>query len=155
MPTLKRRVQENYEEMGYAMPRKPVKAIPDLPWDLGDLSEGRLMQLYTQFTQWANYLNVQVAKAEAEEEDNEANVRTTEALFMARQSDAGVKLNDARALRDGDEDIQTARKELAVAKHTRKLTAVLLGNCERSAAACSRELTRRTTLAPHERRSST
>jgi hypothetical protein len=113
------------------------------------------MQLYSQFTQWANYLNVQVAKAEVDEEDLEAQVKGKEALFMAKQSDAGVKEHQARNLRDSDEEVQELRKSLATAKHVRKLTAVLLGNCERSASACSRELTRRTTLAPHERRSST
>lgn len=155
MPTIKRRVQDQYKVMGFAMPGKPEHPIPDLPWDLGDISESLLIQLYTQFTQWANYLNVQVAKAEAEEEDLEAQTRGKEALFMAAQADAGVKEHQARNLRDSDESIQELRKSLATAKHVRKLTAVLLGNCERSAAACSRELTRRTTLAPHERRSST
>jgi hypothetical protein len=141
--------------LGYALPSKPIHPIPDLPWDLGDLAEPLLMQLYSQFTKWANYLNVQVAKAEVDEEDLEAQVKGKEALFMAKQSDAGVKEHQARNLRDSDEEVQELRKSLATAKHVRKLTAVLLGNCERSASACSRELTRRTTLAPHERRSST
>lgn len=151
MPKLPTKHRET--ALGYVLPDRPVESIPDMPWDLGEITGDRLMKLYSQFTQWANYLSVQVAMADNTEEELEQDLKTAEALFMATQSDAGVKLNDARALRDGDESILTARKSLQVARHVRKLTSTLLGNCERSAAACSRELTRRTSGPYHERRS--
>lgn len=146
---------ERDEDLGYVLPAKPPRSIPDMPWDLGDISDDILMQLYSQFTQWANYLSVQATLADVQEEELEQMLKTTEALFMARQSDEGAKLNDARALRDADPDIVLARMGLNTQRHVRKLTATLLSNCERSAAACSRELTRRTTIGIHERRSST
>lgn len=147
------KLPDREEDLGYLLPAQPPRAIPDMPWDLGEVTDDDLMRLYSRLTQWANYLSVQATLADVKEEEIEAELKTTEALFMARKSDEDMKLNDARALRDTDDAIITVRSRLHTQRHVRKLTSTLLGNCERSAAACSRELTRRTSIRPHERRS--
>lgn len=89
---------------------------------------------------WQNFFAVQVAEAEIEEAEAEAELRYREAAALL---ESGKKLNEARASRDIDPGVVSAREAHAVAHARRKLLQVTTENRERCANLLSRELTRR------------
>lgn len=134
----------------YALPGRPAEPIPKMPWDIGDVSDDELMALLSQFTVWANHLVVKVADAVMEEEAIEDEVEMAKAGFIVEDS----KVTVARAKAMLDDEARKLREKLRVAHRYRKLIEGLYENCNRSANACSRELTRRTATHPAQRRES-
>lgn len=135
----------------YSMPSRPTMPVPDMPFSLGEITGDEMMELFRLFTAWANYLSVEVANLDSDEEELEQNLNSLEAGYIID----GGGINVARAKRDVAEDVRQMRFDLRVAKHKRKLVEALFKNCERSAAALSRELTRRTEMMKLDRRSTT
>lgn len=136
--------------MGMAAPAKPDDKLPTLPDDLGGLSDRRLVEWMQEFTAWADYLNVQVAIAEVDEADLEARYELVKARIMAGATKG--EINKARALTKVEPQAAYLATEHATAKAYRKMLVALKENTERDAALLSRELTRRTSIAPHQGR---
>ena len=128
---------------------KPEYEVPELPWDITDVSDSLLMEHFSKQLAWQNFFATQVAQAEIDEADAEAQLKTQEAVIML----TGKKVTEARAERDVDENVIAARSTYLVAKAKRKMLQVTMENRERCANLISRELTRRVGREGNQRRS--
>ena len=108
------------------------------------------MEHFSKQLAWQNYLATQVAQAEIIEAEAEAALKTKEAVAMLNGS---KKVTEARAERDINEDVVSARKEYLTARAKRKLLQVTMENRERCVSLISRELTRRVGREGNQRRS--
>jgi hypothetical protein len=133
------------------LPVRPEGEIPELPRDLADVPDRPLMELFSTYVQWNNYLDVIFVDAEVAEAQAETNVKIYEATSMTGW-DPKDKVTFARAERDADPEMVRLRREFEQAKAYRKMLGVMSNNMERGAALLSRELTRRVGRAPVEGR---
>lgn len=122
--------------------------MPELPWDITEVSDTLLMEHFSKQLAWQNFFATQVARAEIEEAEAEAHLKTQEAVVML----TGKKVTEARAERDVDENVLAARDEYLVSKAKRKMLQVAMENRERCANLISRELTRRVGREGNQRR---
>lgn len=129
----------------------PEGDLPDLPRDLTELSDRDLMILFSEFVQWQNFAASRLGLAEVEERRAEAALKWAEDLIMM----GAVKgeIVKTRHTLSQDTDVAAARERALQAYAVRKTTAVVFDNCERSANLVSRELSRRQSINPTERRS--
>jgi hypothetical protein len=112
-----------------------------------------MMDLYFRFIAWLNYAAVEFGSAEVEEEKAEAMVKKLQAMHMVLNWGAAKdKVTLARAQQAVDPEISRAMDEQLAAYARRKMAQIVYENCERSAAALSRELSRRLGRYPLERR---
>lgn len=107
------------------------------------------MEHFSKQLAWQNYLATQVAQAEIVEAEAEAHLKTQEAIAMLNGS---KKVTEARAERDVDKAVVSARDEYLTAKAKRKLLQVTMENRERCVSLISRELTRRVGRESNNRR---
>lgn len=128
---------------------KPEYEVPELPWDITDVSDALLMEHFSKQLAWQNFFATQVAQAEIDEADAEAHLKTQEAVIML----TGKKVTEARAERDVNENVIAARDAYLVARAKRKMLQVTMENRERCANLISRELTRRVGREGNQRRS--
>ena len=132
------------------MPRYDVPEIPD---DVTIISDERLMQIFFRFVAWQNFAATEFAAAEVEEERTDRNVKFLEAQHMVLNwQSAKDKVTVARAQMAMDPEIEKAKNEQMAAYAQRKMRQVVYENCVASAAAVSRELTRRLGREAVERR---
>lgn len=126
-----------------------------MPIKVSDLTDDRLMALFSALTRWTDYLAGHVALAEVEERSAEAILNKAQALVLLR--DWGGSRDDritvAKAQRDVDPEVEE-RQEGYDRRHAyRKMVQVLFTSTERDTALVSRELTRRVgRREDHERR---
>lgn len=128
----------------------PPGDLPELPRDLTDLDDRDLMILFSEFVQWQNFAASRLGLAEVDERRAEAALRWAEDLIMI----GAVKgeIIKTRHTLSQDSDVAAARQRALDAYAVRKTTQVVFDNCERSANLISRELSRRTSINPTERR---
>ena len=132
------------------MPRYDVPEIPD---DVTIISDERLMQIFFRFVAWQNFAATEFAAAEVEEERADRNVKFLEAQHMVLNwQSAKDKVTVARAQMAMDPEIEKAKQQQMTAYANRKMRQVVYENCVASAAAVSRELTRRLGREAVERR---
>jgi hypothetical protein len=136
----------------FGMPRYDVPEIPD---DVTIISDERLMQIYLRFVAWQNFAATEFAAAEVVEEQCDRRVRFLEAQHMVLNWTAAKdKVTLARAQMAMDPEVEKAKQEQMNAYAKRKMRQVVYDNCAASAAALSRELTRRLGRESSERRAS-
>ena len=135
--------------------RRPAKGVPEIPLNLPDLHDKRVMEIFALYVAWNNFLDVQRVTVEIEEANAETDLKLLEATSMAAgwEGPKESRITVLRAERDIDPEVVAARSRFENAKARRKMLAVLCGNMERGAALLSRELTRRVGRAPVEGRS--
>lgn len=152
--TWRRQSQDRPSFDGFVLPRRPSRGLPEIPLDLPDLGDKRLMELFTAYVVWNNFIDVRRVQAEIEEANAETRLKVLEAMSLAGGWEGGkdARITIARAERDMDPEVIAARNEHDEAKARRKLLGVLSNNMERGAALLSRELTRRVGRAPVEGR---
>lgn len=134
---------------------KPASTFPELPPFLDELPDPELMELYTQFMSWGSYAKSELVMAEIAEERAANDLKLMEARTLIGQWGEGAKgdtVTLAKARRDVDEDVVSAQDKHLEARAFRKLTESVFERCERGAQVISRELSRRISLAPSERR---
>lgn len=117
-----------------------------MPIEVADMHDDDLMLRFNTFTSWAEFLSVETAKALAEEERLEDALEEQKAMAVLEGT---LGLNKDRA--KGVLDTRDLRLKYRVARNVRKLVEAKATNCIRNAAALSRELTRRTTIAEGQR----
>ena len=100
------------------------------------------MQLFTEYVSWQNYAATQFAGAEVQEERAEANVKRLEAQGMVL-GDPKATVALTKAIGYTSKEMEQAESDRLVAYAHRKMTQVVLQNCERCASLVSRELSRR------------
>lgn len=139
---------------GVDLPRRPSRGLPEIPMNLPDLGDKRLMELFTAYVVWNNFIDVRRVQAEIEEANAETALKVLEAISLASGWEGGkdARITIARAERDMDPEVIAARNAHDEAKARRKLLGVLSNNMERGASLLSRELTRRVGRAPIEGR---
>ena len=135
---------------------KPDYDLPSLPRHIGTISDDTLMEAFVEYTEWLNYVGVEFAEAEVEEEKTEAALELFKAkgMALAWDMDEGKdkKVTVARARMLASPEYQRLQTEYLTAYARRKMTAAIHAGCERSAALISRELSRRIGAAGGERR---
>jgi len=137
---------------------KPDYDLPAIPRHIGSIDDDTLMETFVQFTEWLNYVSVEMAQAEVEEEKTEAALEFFKAKGMALNWDMDgkkdKKVTVARARMLASPEYQKLQSDYLTAYARRKMTAAICAGCERSAAIMSRELSRRIGAAGGERRAS-
>lgn len=134
---------------------KPHGEFPELPMFLDELPDPELMELYTKFISWGSYAKSELVQAEIVEERSATHQKFAEAKILINQWGEGAKgdtVTLAKARRDVDPDVVQATDEYLEARAFRKLTEAVFERCERGAQVISRELSRRISMAPNERR---
>lgn len=140
--------------MKFALPSRPVGAVPNIPNNLDELSDGDLMGTYSEFMAWLSYAKTELVIAEIEEERCANNLRLTEAKTLIAQwsGEKGDTVTLAKARRDIDENVITLQEQHLASRAYRKLVESVFERCERGTQILSRELSRRISTAPQERR---
>ncbi len=134
---------------------KPVGDFPELPSFLDELNDSELMELYTHFINWGSYAKHELVQAEIIEERTANQQKFSEATVLIEQWGEGAKgdtVTLAKARRDTDPAVVDAANDYLEARAVRKLTESMFERCERGAQVVSRELSRRISMAPNERR---
>jgi len=103
-----------------------------------------LMRTFAEYTAWVNYAATEFATAEVAEERAQAHLKRLEAAGMVLLSGPKTKVTEIRAQLQGAPEIDRAAQDLLNAYATRKMTQVIMENCQRCANLVSREITRRT-----------
>lgn len=139
----------------FSLPDRPLGDLPELPPYLDDMPDGDLMELYREFIAWGSYAKAELVQAEIIEERSATYQKFAEAKVLINQWGEGAKgdtVTLAKARRDVDPDVVQASDKYLEARALRKLTESVFERCERSAQVLSRELSRRISMAPQERR---
>ena len=134
---------------------KPVGEFPELPDYLDQMSDEDLMALYSKFMAWGSYAKSELVQAEIIEERTAHSQKFSEASVLIDQWGEGTKgdtVTLAKARRDVDPKVVESAQEYINARAYRKLVESVFERCERGAQVLSRELSRRISTAPYERR---
>ncbi len=135
---------------GVRLPTRPKYEQPTVPSDLDDLGDGELMKLFSQLTAWAAYTAGQLACAEVDERHSETEMDKQRALAALKEGTKSVTEAKARAWEAPE--FVGAQEWYFEAHAYRKLLQVVYDNADRFANLVSRELTRRVSREPTERR---
>lgn len=110
------------------------------------------MALFAEYVAWQNYAATEFAMAEVTEEKAEANVKRVSAQELILANPKAGTVTTAKAGITLSSDWEKAEQDRLNAYAARKMTQVVLQNCERCAALISRELSRRIGATGVERR---
>lgn len=132
-----------------ALPRydRPEGELPRVPWELTDLHVRDLMTLMTQLAAWANYIGQELAEAEIQEKSAEDIVER-----LVGQNGYDFRKPEAKGRAYNDEDYLEALGARRTAIDYRKRVSALYSGVERDLFVVSRDLSRRTGIAPSEGR---
>jgi hypothetical protein len=128
--------------------------VPSLPIDLADIDDRLLMELFSKYIAWQNYIAVRVTEAEIAEAEaqTELSVDQAQALLGSWSGTKEDRVALARAEREVHPKVIEQQSRYNTARAHRKMLSTLADNMERAAAVVSRELTRRVGREPVERR---
>lgn len=118
------------------------------------MSDVDLMEHYSEFMSWLTYAKSELVTAEITEERCANDVKLIEAKTLIAQwsGDKNDTVTLAKARRDTDETVIHLQELYLNSRAYRKLVESVFERCERSAQILSRELSRRISVAPQERR---
>lgn len=133
---------------------RPEDDIPEIPSEITEIADRRLMALFAQFVAWENYIGEELVRAEVEELKAENHKRITEARFIASyESDLkSGKVTAAKSAAKSDPDVEDADNRYIRAYAMRKVLQEQQASLSRTSAFLSRELSRRIGREPVERR---
>ena len=138
-------------EQGLLLPERPEYEIPQLPDDISSLSDELLMRGYTLLVAWTDYAATQAACAAIDERAAVKAADLAELRVLGNGAPKGT-VSVAKARAASDETVVTLRDAAEVAHHYRKLVETIRDNLDRNYALYSRELTRRTSTNPQNRK---
>ncbi|CAB4185442.1 hypothetical protein UFOVP1130_53 [uncultured Caudovirales phage] len=113
------------------------------------------MSLYGELMAWVSYAKAELVTAEIDEERQANNCRIIEAQILIGQwgdNAKGDTVTLAKARRDVDPRVVEQQEAHLTTRAYRKMVDSVFERCERSAQVLSRELSRRISVAPQERR---
>lgn len=147
-------VLHTLESMGFGVTPRPDNddGMPVLPADPTELDDKQLMDFFFCFTEWTSYAQTQLASAVAQERGAEIEAARVKARALPRYMKGTVTAAKAAAAEDAD--VVAAENNLYRVYCVRVLMEPVLARAERSAAALSRELSRRGARASVDRRAS-
>jgi hypothetical protein len=144
-------VEAALDDLGLPFDAQPRERLPELPSDLTELTESRLMGLMVNLTNWAAYAAGQLARAAVAEKHAEADLAMAQArAAVAARGEKSVSAQKAAAA--ADPEVQEATDRLTEAYALRKSLEAVHGGLEAKAKVVSRDLTRRTGLSATEHR---
>lgn len=130
----------------------PSDEIPQVPLELTSLSDSELMNLFSEFVAWQNYFDQQSVELEIHEAQAASAKQIAEARAMSMSTEKLVARQKADTL--SDPDVQKRETDWLMARASRKAVAIQKDALERTANLISRELSRRISRVPTERRQS-
>ena len=139
----------------FSLPDRPEGHIPEIPHFLDELPDNKLMEFYTLFMAWVSFAKADMVLAEIEEERAANDLKITDAETLISQwsdKEKGDTVTLAKARRDTKKEVVEAQRLYSEKRAYRKLVESVFERCERGAQVISRELSRRISLAPQERR---
>lgn len=139
----------------FSLPSRPGNEIPEIPFNLDDLTDSQLMQCYAEYTAWLNYAKAQLVLAEIAEESASNDLDFAKASTLINQWDSKTKgelVTIAKAKSSVSEVVLNAQNAYTKARAYRKLVDTVFDRCERGSHLLSRELSRRISVAPHEKK---
>lgn len=114
--------------------------LPDIPFDPTSISDGQLMELYSTYTSWQNYLSSRLVEVE-----HQLNVQLV--ILSEEKAKAWTQLTgtatDKRVTIDGAKMVADQEHRVAGVKKHVELVKAELGVADRNANLMSRELSRR------------
>jgi hypothetical protein len=139
---LSTRTTQKMGRKGLKLRSRPEDDMPDLPANLTELNDDKLMELFVELTRWAEYAGTQLAAAAVDEKDAEAHLERCKAMAAVKaKNEKSVTAQKAAAA--SDEEVLDADAEYRKNYAVRKLTEAIYSGADRKAAVVSRELTRR------------
>jgi hypothetical protein len=139
----------------FSLPERPQGNVPEIPSFLDELPDNQLMEFYTLFMAWVSFAKADMVLAEIDEERAANDLKLTEAKTLIGQwsdKEKGDTVTLAKARRDTTQEVVDAQALYSEKRAYRKLVESVFERCERGAQVISRELSRRISLAPQERR---
>ena len=128
---------------------RPEGELPKVPWEITDLHVNDLLELMVQIAAWANYVGMELAEAEAQEKSAEDTLER-----VVGKNGYDFRKSEAKARAFGDEEYLEAIDSRRTSTAYRKRVAALYSGVERDLFVVSRDLSRRTGIAPSEGRAS-
>lgn len=129
-------------QQGITIPLVTSLDAPVLPADITQVGDEELMELFTRFTAYLDFISYQIALADIEEKAAEKKLDTAIAVATAQQPKGLAAVIKAAAL--ADPKVAQLSLAHAVAYNYRKLIQTMGENLNRDISLVSRELTRRT-----------
>ena len=139
----------------FSLPERPQGNVPEIPPYLDELPDNKLMEFYTLFMAWVSFAKADMVLAEIDEERAANDLKLTEAETLIGQwsdKEKGDTVTLAKARRDTKQEVVEAQRLYSERRAYRKLVESVFERCERGAQVISRELSRRISLSPQERR---
>jgi hypothetical protein len=139
----------------FSLPDKPEGSVPKIPPFLDEMPEAELMTTYTLFMSWISYASSELVQAEISEERAANDLKLVESTTLIGQwsdKEKGDTVTLAKARRDVEPAVVSAQSYYSECRAYRKLVESVYDRCERGAQLLSRELSRRISMAPQERR---
>lgn len=139
----------------FSLPERPEGQVPDIPPFLDEMPDNKLMETYALFMGWVSFAKADMVMAEIDEERAANDLKLVEAKTLIGQwsdKEKGDTVTLAKARRDTDPQVVEALATYSERRAYRKLVESVFERCERGAQVISRELSRRISLAPQERR---
>lgn len=139
-------VIDSLQGQGFQFHTRMEMVLPDMPGDLTELDDEGLMNLFSELTSYANFLNTQYACAVIDEKNAEHALDFEESKSYIASYEANKKetVTIMKARMATDPNIMHLREASSAKYAYRKLIEVMVGNVERNTSLVSRELTRRT-----------
>lgn len=109
------------------------------------------MRLYNEFTSWTGYSGGELARAVVEEKDAERKLKRVEDLYTIKHKTEKT-VAATKAMVASEPEYQEAEDVVAACFAYRRLVESVYADCERKAAAASRELSRRISRGDSETR---
>lgn len=145
-------------QLGMELPGSPKTDVPTLPDDLTEISDADLMEVFSEFTEWANYANgrrsaLEIDEADAQAQLDIANARAVVSGWDDNDGKSDKRVTIAKARREIDTEVQQASERYRKVHAKKKMVTAMCDIFERNAALISRELSRRIGSGDVERRS--
>lgn len=149
-------VLDTLANQGLGLSREVDLNQPQLPEDITAIDERELMNLYTQFSAYTDFINTQLSCAIIDEKETERliDVLTATKTVQMSTGKASDKVTIIKAQISCDPEMINLENQYLARYAYRKMMETISNNCERSTAVCSRELTRRTAGDNYRSRSS-
>lgn len=127
---------------GLVIPETPAFEQPQLPADITSVHASELMQLFSEFISWLDYIEVQLAAAQIDEKHEENILEEMQAgLQIDNSGEKTVTLVKAKVFKD--EDFQDQREKVLKAYSYRRVIETIFNRLDRGRFLVSREVTRR------------
>lgn len=126
---------------GFALSDSPGGQIPQIPADITGMHIEELMQMFSEYGAWLDFIDVQLAAALIDEKEAESVL--DQSVARATMAAKGKSVTEAKAAAVTADTVLTAKDTYLDLYGYRKIIETLHGKCDRGRSLLSRELSRR------------